>query len=205
MIETLIWSLVVGAGIACVIRIPRWLAHGQETQVKRPAVDNAAILDWEIAGENGRAKVFLPPIPVGFQIYMPGIMLAGITFRKQDALAFAHSRDQTIELQREGDNSHDSNAIQVYGVCSRGREFIGYVPKTDAAYIARSGMFAELQSRIDRIYLSFTNPRDPYLEIRFQIIGPKGRKPEFHAAATKRRSRKAAPSTVTPHAPGAER
>jgi hypothetical protein len=190
MNQTLIFSLVVGVGIACTFRFLLRLVRRPTLPAARPAIDIAALFDWEMTGENGRAKVFLPPLPAGFQIYMPGIMLAGISFRKQDALAFAHSHDQTIEMQREEDNSHDPNAIQVYGVCSRGRELVGYVPKADAAYIARSGMFAELQSRIDRMYLSFTNASDPYLEIRFQIIGPKGRKAEFDAAATKRRRSK---------------
>jgi hypothetical protein len=208
MNEALIVSLVLGAGAVGVFRLLIRLIRGRAVPGARPAIDTAAIFDWEMAGENGRAKVFLPPIPAGLQIYMPGIMLAGIKFHKRVALAFAHSRDQTIELQREADNSHDPNAIQVIGVCSRGRELVGYVPKTDAAFIARSGMFAELQPRIDRMYVSFYNANDPYLEIRFQIIGPKGRKAEFHAAAVKRRSRKPAnaePNAVSPGASAPER
>jgi HIRAN domain len=189
MNETLIFLLVLGAGFACLLTPLIRLLLGHRLPAAPPAVDIDAIFDWETAGENGRAKVFLPPIPARFQIYMAGIMLAGISFRKRDALAFAHSRGQMIERQREPDNSHDPNAIQIYGVCSRGREFVGYVPKADAAYIARSGMFAELQPRLDRMYLSFTNARNPYLEIRFQILGPKGKKAEFQAAAAKRRNR----------------
>lgn len=154
-----------------------------------PTVNADADSEWEPAGQRGRAKNFLPSYPSDFQIYLPGITLAGITFRKEYAPTFAHSRNQTIELEREEGNSHDRNAIKVNGACSLGRAFIGYVPKDVAVHIVRSGMLDVIRPRLDRIFESDTYQGDPYLEIRFQIVGPKVRKAEFAAAARKRRTR----------------
>jgi hypothetical protein len=149
-------------------------------------------VDWEPAG-NGRAKSFLPPIPDGFQIYT-GVALVGVTFRKDDALRFANSQNQSLELEREPDNSHDKNAIKVIGISKRGRGFIGYVPKDVAAQISRSGMYDTLRPRLGRVYESASYDSDfggPYLEINLQILGPKGRKVQFEDAAKKPRTRNA--------------
>ena len=149
-------------------------------------------VDWEPSA-HGRAKSFLPPIPGGFQIYA-GFALVGVSFRKDDSLRFANSQNQSLELEREPDNSHDKNAIKVIGVSKRGRAFIGYVPKDVAAQVVRSGMYETLRPRLGRIYEGRNSNPDfpgPYLEINIQILGQKGNKAQFEDAAKKPRIRKA--------------
>ena len=163
------------------IRFLSWLFRGQT------AAEQSDDVQWEPAGHRGgRVKNILQDYPEDLQIYVHA-EVAGISFRKNDALIFANARNQTIEMEREPGNKHDRNAIAIYGVCHRGRAMIGYVPKEIAAHIARSGMFDLLRPRLARVFMGGENSRDPYLEIQFQILGPKGRKKEFEAAPAKRR------------------
>ncbi len=71
-------------------------------------------------------------IPDGFQIFEERLEVAGVSFRKEDAAAFASATDGWLELERDLGNKHDRNAIKVIG-CNKGffgtkRRFIGYVP-----------------------------------------------------------------------------
>ena len=152
-------------------------------------------MDWEPAGK-GRAKAFLPPYPADFQIYLPHIAVAGLSFRKDEALSFANSQAQTIELERKPGNRHDKNAIRVIGVSKHGRAFIGYIPKEVTAHIARSNMFDILKPRLGRIYEASSSPHDSewnghYLEVMIQIIGPKVAKAQFDEISKLTRRRKA--------------
>jgi hypothetical protein len=95
-------------------------------------------------------------IPKGYQIYEDRLTPAGISFRKDDAAAFARSADGWLELELEPEpsNKHDKNAIKVI----LGRGFLPLVrPRLINTYIGRDG----------------------YIEILFQILGPKGRKKEY--------------------------
>lgn len=125
----------------------------------------------------GRGTNFLPPIPNGFQIFNARLSVAGIAHRRDDALRFADDSDQTLALEREPGNAYDANAIKVIGVTRGTRRFIGYVPKEVAEEIVASGLADVVQPRLERIWRSGNG----FVEVIFQIIGPKDRKTKANA------------------------
>ena len=127
--------------------------------------------------DNFKAESFLTPIPKGYQIFVKDTLVAGISFRKDDALRFINGSNQTLELEREPNNAIDKNAIKVIGVTPSARSFVGYVPKDVAEQIAATGFFDKVQPRLVRTYLGSKN----YAEIRFQIIGLKEQINVFNA------------------------
>ena len=118
-------------------------------------------------------------IPEGFQIYEDRLTPAGITFRSDDALAFARSSMGWLELEPEPGNKYDKNAIKVIG-CTKGlfwtkRRFVGYVPKGVSANLVGRRFLSLVRPRLMNTYVA----EDGYIEILFQILGPKGRKKEY--------------------------
>lgn len=122
---------------------------------------------------------FLDPIPKGHQIFSR-CEVSGTSFRKNDAVQFAKGSNQELELEREPTNPHDKNAIKVIGKSSGKKYHIGYVPKEVSEQIAVTGIFESIKPRLDRIYQGI----DGYLEIKFQIIGPKENKKQFDSFFT---------------------
>jgi hypothetical protein len=101
------------------------------------------------------------------------LSVAGIGFRKHHASAFIRASEGYLELERENDNPHDENAIKIIG-CYKGffstkRRMLGYVPKETSARIVKNGFWDQVKPRLLMTYLG----RDDYVEILFQIIGPK--------------------------------
>ena len=119
------------------------------------------------------------PIPDGFQIFEERLELAGVQFRKEDAAAFASAEIQWLELERDPYNIHDKNAIKVIGcnmaTFGTNRRFIGYVPRSVARAIVAKGFWGSVKPRLLKVYVS---PRG-FVEILFQLLGPKGRKKEY--------------------------
>lgn len=112
-------------------------------------------------------------IPEGFQIFEDRLEVAGVSFRKEDAAAFAGKKDVWLELEREPGNKYDENAIKVIG-CSKGffgtkRRFIGYVPKEVSRVIVEGGYCGQIRPRLLKTYVG----NQGYVEILFQILGPK--------------------------------
>jgi hypothetical protein len=169
-------------------RILSWLFRGSSSN------DDGDEPEWRPAGRCGRAKDFPLYYPADHETFLPRLSVAGIHFRMKDALRFAHGQDQQIQLVREPHNPDDRNAIQVYGVYARGRKFIGYVPRDDAAYLARANMYDDLLPLLARIFEATTHDGEPFLDVTFQIMGPVARKAEFHAASKRRRRAKPAES-----------
>jgi hypothetical protein len=125
----------------------------------------------------GRATNFLPPIPKGFQIFEGRLPVAGISYRKGAASAFANSDNHCLRFEREPSNVHDPNAIKIIGIAQAGEFFIGYVPKEIAEQIAVTNLFDFIQPRLARIYIG----HDGFIDILYQLIGPKSKKSEFDA------------------------
>ncbi len=118
-------------------------------------------------------------IPDGFQIYEERLEVAGVSFRKEDAAAFATTNDGWLELERDAGNGHDPNAIKIIG-CNKGffgtkRRFIGYVPKEVSRAIVEGGYLNQIRPRLLKTYVGDSG----FVEILFQILGPKGKKYEF--------------------------
>lgn len=124
-----------------------------------------------------KAQSFLPPLPKNHQIYTSNMLVAGISFRKDDALRFIKGSDQALELERDPNNSHDKNAIKVIGVTPSSRHFLGYVPKEVSEQIVETDLFDMVKPRLARTYQG----DDGYVEIQFQIIGLKECKKQYDA------------------------
>lgn len=118
-------------------------------------------------------------IPDGFQILEERLEVAGVSFQKEDAAAFASATGGWLELERDLGNKHDRNAIKVIG-CNKGffgtkRRFIGYVPKEVSQAIVEGGYLGQIRPRLLKTYVGDRG----FVEILFQVIGPKGKKYEF--------------------------
>lgn len=102
-----------------------------------------------------------------------------MSFRKADATSFAKSGTKWLKLEREVGNKHDKNAIKVVG-CSKGFfgtkcRFIGYVPKDVSKLVVANGFFGQVQPRLLKTYVGSRG----FVEILFQLLGPKGKKYEY--------------------------
>lgn len=122
-------------------------------------------------------------IPDEFQIFEERLEVAGVSFQKEEATAFASAADGWLELERDIGNKHDRNAIKVVG-CSKGffgtkRRFIGYVPKEVSRAIVEGGYLGQIRPRLLKTYVGDRG----FVEILFQILGPKGKKYDFRGTS----------------------
>jgi HIRAN domain len=113
------------------------------------------------------------PIPDGFRIFRDRVPIMGLPMRKSVAAAFCKASGKQITFEREPSNQHDRNAIRVMGSWkgwfSRKRKMLGYVPAEDAAKLVSLGLADSVRPRLLKTYLG----TDGFVEIEFQIIGPK--------------------------------
>lgn len=124
----------------------------------------------------GKEFNLMTPIPNGFQIYESYLEVAGIQYRKKAALKFIKSVNQSLEWEKEPGNRHDPNAIKIFGISEQGfskeRHMLGYVDSDTAEKICRSEFWQWLKPRPIQAYIG----NGEFCIIRFQIVGPKGKK-----------------------------
>lgn len=118
------------------------------------------------------------PIPAGFRIYADRIGVAGIANHRADAQSFISAGEKWVELQRDPNNAYDQNAIKVIG-CKKGffgtkRLMLGYVPRDIAKVMVDSGVVDQIRARLLKTYQSDGG----FVEVLFQILGPKDSLPE---------------------------
>jgi hypothetical protein len=121
------------------------------------------------------AQNFSPSFPADHQVYRTSLV-AGIFYRKDDAILFVNGNNHELQFQRELDNKHDKDALKVIGISNGASYFIGYVPKDLAAQIRRSGLADKVKPILDRIFYNSNN----FIEIRFKVIGLKSDRKKFH-------------------------
>lgn len=113
------------------------------------------------------------PLPSGFRIYFDRVPVMGITMRKADAATFCKAHGRELALEREPGNRHDANAIKLIGSWKgwfgRKSRHLGYVPSDMAAKLAETGLVSTVRPRLMKTYLG----TDGFVEIEFQVIGPK--------------------------------
>jgi hypothetical protein len=125
----------------------------------------------------------LDDIPEGFQIFEERLEVAGVGHRREDAAAFVRGTHLWLEFKRDTANPYDKNAIRVIG-CSRGffgttrRYFIGYVPAPAAEAIVEGRYFERVRPRLLKTWIGDTG----YVEVMFQVLGPKGERYEYERA-----------------------
>lgn len=129
------------------------------------------------------SEAFRPPIPEGWQIYVPRLFVQGMhveTHRKQ-VEAFAHGRAQELSLLAEPTNPHDKNAIKIIGnykgLFFVSRAELGYVPRDIAEALVKTSLLAVTSARLKYVSVN----EGGHAEIEFEIIGPKEHKKAFDA------------------------
>jgi type I site-specific restriction-modification system R (restriction) subunit len=119
-------------------------------------------------------------IPDGFEIFDERLEVAGIQFRKDAAITFARKSEGCwLEFEREENNKYDNNAIRVIGcrkaLFGTNRYFIGYVPKEISRLVVEGGFWGHIMPRLLKTYVGESG----FVEILFQILGPKGKKYQY--------------------------
>lgn len=165
------WLILI---VVCVLLYIRYGVARSPRGAQGPAV----LSGGESSGLKYGGRSLLTPLPKGFQIYADGDRPAGMQHYKSNAAAFVQSRDQRVELEPDPANPHDKNAIKVIGVCADGVFHIGYLPADLAAQLSRAGLVSDVRGRLDRVYQG----TDGYLEIKYQVIGPRAQMAKFRAA-----------------------
>lgn len=116
-------------------------------------------------------------IPAGFQIY-DELEVAGIQHRRDVAATFVNQTNQWLEFEGEPLNKFDEYAIKVLGCYQHNNEIIklhvGYVPANIAKQI-NTFSINECVPRLAKTYIGESG----YVEIEFQVLGPKGRLSEY--------------------------
>jgi len=119
------------------------------------------------------------PIPNGYQIYAELLEVKGITSKKKHARRFAKANRKWLELEADPHNEYDKNAIEVVGCWESlfgiKRRSIGFVPKEVSKLIAEKGFSDRVLPRLYKTYLGDSG----FVEVEFQLLGPKGEKDAF--------------------------
>ena len=121
------------------------------------------------------------PLPQGHQIYAKRLEPTGLGIedRKESAVRFARGSHQRLRLEHEPENQVDPNAVRVIGIWRESGEEhharLGYVPHQLAGAIAELDILGEVSPRLAKTYVSSGG----YVEIMFQITGPKARVEEW--------------------------
>jgi hypothetical protein len=117
-------------------------------------------------------------IPPGFMIYDERNEVAGIQHRRDAAAQFVNQTNQWLEFESEPLNSYDSNAIKILGCYQLNDEIVklhvGYVPASTAKQITDFSA-DECKARLLKTYIGESG----YVEILFQVLGPKERIEEY--------------------------
>lgn len=115
---------------------------------------------------------FLPPIPVGYEIYYENIAIQGIQERQTIVWQFIQGSNHLLDWEQEPSNPQDPHAIKIFGVSeqifSTKRDMLGYVPGDVAKEIVTGGLWPFLQLRLDHISVA----NQGFIAIQFQILGP---------------------------------
>lgn len=118
----------------------------------------------------------LPPIPAGCQIYEARIPVAGLMHQKENAIRFVRNpAEHTLVFENDPANSYDRNAIKIIGVAGSSRYHVGFVPADIAKRLANTSLANVVQARLERAYVGHND----YVDIVFQIVGPKDRKKKY--------------------------
>jgi len=114
-------------------------------------------------------------MPKDFQVYVSDIDPIVPAKHRAEVFKFVRGGGGPIELEREQSSADAPYAIRLVGVASGQRFHIGDVPEGAAKQIVQSGLFESVKARLLRV----TAPSDSYIEMRYQIIGPKAEKKKF--------------------------
>lgn len=130
------------------------------------------------------------PILDGHMLYLDRLNLGIHPANKPACIEFCKGREQELLIEADPSNAHDPNALRIWGAWGGGRHQkpIGYVDRDSAARIAAAHVAHQVRPRLLKTYLSTDN----YVQILYQITGPKERYADFLATSTSSRDRASA-------------
>jgi len=117
---------------------------------------------------------FSIPIPDGYRVFFREMEVAGISFRRKQAInAFSGKQVIIISLEKEPSNKHDKNAIKIIvtkkGLFRSKKLHIGYVPREVAEVISKIEVTGKLLPRLTNAWVG----DEGGVSVRFDILGPK--------------------------------
>lgn len=122
-----------------------------------------------------RLKNFtLPQIPEGHQIYLNRAHVSGVQHYADQVWDLAAEKNPMLSWEADLENAHDNNAIQIFAGSGADRELIGFVDRELAAIIADYDKREDLAIRF-----AGAKAHENWLEVFYQITGPKSAKSEF--------------------------
>lgn len=111
--------------------------------------------------------------PDTHRIYEERLSIAGIHHYRNDAISFCRSREKAIYFDLDAANPYDRNAIRIMGrwkgLWGTKVKILGYVDADTASKIAALGLQNDILPRLLKTYVG----EDDYIEIMYQIVGPK--------------------------------
>lgn len=171
--EFLPFFIVMGVVVA-VILLKRQRGSQRIGTIRTSTTETSESSNSSSAVEWNHSK---PDIPAGHQIYLKRLSVSGVQYHRENVYRLAVAKNPALSWERQSDNEHDENAIAIYGHAG-GQSFpVGYVDKNTAANIAAWPSFDELSVRFEK-----AGYRDSWVDVVYQVTGPKGRKKEFEEA-----------------------
>jgi hypothetical protein len=99
--------------------------------------------------------------------------VAGLLHHKESAVRFVCDPGKhALVFERDSGNSYDRNAIKIIGIAGSNRYHVGFVPAEIAKRLVTLSLANVVQARLERAYVG----QNDYVDIIFQIVGPKGQK-----------------------------
>lgn len=179
LLETI--ALLIGVAFwVGVIALIVWIVK----RIRRPSVADAAkrvakkhSKHQSVAKQNRPERLTnftKPAIPDAHQIYLDRRVVAGVQHYADQVWDLAALERPRLEWEREPHNSHDANAIAVFGRLGSDRFLVGHVDRFLAAALAQFDDFDKLAVRFEGAKAS-----EKWSEVTYQITGPKGGKKAF--------------------------
>lgn len=117
--------------------------------------------------------------PETHRIYEDRLSIAGVHHYRDDAASFCRSSEKSIYFDLDAANHYDKNAIRIMGqwkgLWGQKIKILGYVDAGTAAKIASLSLQRDILPRLLKTYVG----HDDYVEILYQIVGPKARFAEY--------------------------
>ena len=173
-------TLIGIAAIVGLVLLIRWMVKGMnppsQTDIAKASAKKISAKKKAKKSERPvRRKNFtLPPIPDGHQIYLERAYVSGVQHYSDQVWDLAAQEKPVLSWEANPENPHDENAIQIYAGSGADKQLIGYVSKELAAVLADYDRKDELAIRF-----SGAKAHENWLEVFYQITGPKKGKQEF--------------------------
>lgn len=116
-------------------------------------------------------------IPDGYQIYEARPTLHETVRYQSETQLFINSRNKKLVLKVSENPKQKKGLIQLVGVCNGKELILGNLPDKLSKRLLVDEWVSVIRPRLTQAYVEENN----YVYLRYQLVGPKGRKKEFEA------------------------